>query len=91
MDPATFYALFTLADGSQRLMHLRQPFPSVEDCERFVDDKRRRHSMTGMTRYVCLPHGKALPTWVSDRQKPKERLIHGVPLNSEYMPRSARW
>lgn len=79
MEPSTLYILFKLADGTERTYEGH--FGSLSLCE----DRRERMTekpSPGVTilKSVCWKPGMWAPDWIA------EPVIHGVPLDPQYVP-----
>ena len=90
MEPATLYMVFKLADGPAE--GWRWSLSSMEECQTSLADlKKKKPADAEILQSACLPNAvyREPPRWYADALK--ERVINGVPLDEEYMPRSATW
>lgn len=80
MEPATLYMLLKVGDAPER-QHTGH-FGSKELCElhlaRVIE---RKPPDIQILKSVCWEHGTYAPEWIVEN-----KVIHGVPLDSRYMP-----
>lgn len=85
MDPTTLYLLIKIGSAPER--GLERPFESVAACEDFMA-KISEKARSEVVRYTCQAYKRgqtAPPSWYTANFD--QRVIHGVPLDLQHMPK----